>query len=417
MNTIKKVIGLWGFLTLFCMGNVVAQSQFTDTISMSNLANGVNDNNVEVTSGIINDGSRTTATTSGLTIIEPGNVGIGTTNPIAKLVVVGTTYLGNGASIGYSGTHYDEFGYNIGFTGTNNTYTYRGPDFAASIRMGYSGAIEFRTAPSGTTGNPLTLTERMRITLDGNVGIGTTSPTQKLHVAGNAYFSGNANFSGNVGIGTTTPDTKLHVSGNTYLGGTASIGYSGQSYDEFGYNIGFTGTSNTYTYRRNNYAASIRMGYNGSIEFRTAPSGTSGANLTLTERMKILENGNVGIGFTNPTQRLSVAGNVNVAGILRARDVIVDVNIGADFVFSPSYPLRPLSEVEQFITANKHLPDIAPADTMIQNGVNMGEFQIQLLQKIEELTLYVIEQQKQIEAQSLIIDELKKDVRKIKSDE
>ena len=67
-------------------------------------------------------------------------------------------------------------------------------------------------------------------------------------------------------------------------------------------------------------------------------------------------------------------------------------------IFSGKVSLRPLSEVEQFITENKRLPDIAPADAMIQNGVNMGEFQIQLLQKIEELTLYVIEQQKQIEA-------------------
>ena len=79
------------------------------------------------------------------------------------------------------------------------------------------------------------------------------------------------------------------------------------------------------------------------------------------------------------------------------------LNTGADFVFSPSYSLRPLSDVEQFITANQHLPEIAPADEMVQNGVNMGEFQIQLLQKIEELTLYTIEQQRQIEALELRI--------------
>jgi len=60
-----------------------------------------------------------------------------------------------------------------------------------------------------------------------------------------------------------------------------------------------------------------------------------------------------------------------------------------------------LNIVEQFVTANKHLPEIATANEMIQNGVNMGEFQIQLLQKIEELTLYIIELKKEI-------DELKK---------
>ena len=111
-----------------------------------------------------------------------------------------------------------------------------------------------------------------------------------------------------------------------------------------------------------------------------------------SEKFTIKANGNVGIGTTTPAHLLTVAGTI------LAREVKVEANAGADFVFSSSYPLRPLSEVEQFITENKPLPDIAPADTMIQNGVNMGEFQIQLLQKIEELTLYLIEQQKQIEA-------------------
>ena len=94
-------------------------------------------------------------------------------------------------------------------------------------------------------------------------------------------------------------------------------------------------------------------------------------------------------------------------GTINARSVYVDANVGADFVFEPDYHLRPLSEVEQFINENKHLPDIAPAACMIENGVDVGEFQIQLLQKIEELTLYVIEQQK-------LIEELKREIDKIK---
>ena len=137
--------------------------------------------------------------------------------------------------------------------------------------------------------------------------------------------------------------------------------------------------------------------------------------------------GNVGIGIFNPTARLHVVGTsflngnvgigtpnatsmLTVAGDIRAREVRVDVNAGADFVFEPDYNLRPLAEVEQFIIENRHLPDIAPARCMVENGVDVGEFQIQLLQKIEELTLYIIEQQRQI-------DTLREEMEKIKSEE
>ena len=210
--------------------------------------------------------------------------------------------------------------------------------------------------------------------------------------SGNNIYNTN---SGNVGIGITSPRVKLDVAGNVYLGGNTSIGRSGSHYDEFGYNLGFTNTNNSYTYKVNNPAASIRMGYNGAIEFRTAPQGTAGANLILTERMKILQNGNVGIGTSSPAHKLDVTGNIRATGTIRANEVRV-ASGGADFVFADDYSLRSLKEVEQFIIENKHLPEIAPADEMIQNGVNMGEFQIQLLQKIEELTLYVIELEKRL---------------------
>jgi hypothetical protein len=70
---------------------------------------------------------------------------------------------------------------------------------------------------------------------------------------------------------------------------------------------------------------------------------------------------------------------------------------GADFVFEKDYALKPLAEVEQYITENKRLPEIASAAEMKKSGLELGEMNIKLLQKIEELTLYLIEQNKRIQ--------------------
>ena len=103
-----------------------------------------------------------------------------------------------------------------------------------------------------------------------------------------------------------------------------------------------------------------------------------------------------------------INGKLDVNGTIHAREVIVDVNFPpADFVFEEDYALRPLNEVSDFIQANKHLPEIPSAADMLNNGLDMGEFQMKLLQKIEELTLYVIEQDKQLKKQQEEINRLK----------
>lgn len=101
--------------------------------------------------------------------------------------------------------------------------------------------------------------------------------------------------------------------------------------------------------------------------------------------------GYIGIGTLTPQSKLDVRGKII------ADEVEIKVNKGADFVFEPDYKLPRLSDVENHIRENKHLPDIPSEKEMIKNGVNINEMQIKLLQKIEELTLYVIEQNKKIE--------------------
>ena len=169
---------------------------------------------------------------------------------------------------------------------------------------------------------------------------------------------------GNVGIGVNNPESKLHVNGTISVGGKKTI---------FGDKKGGIGET----------IENVNYGLSFSTDKRP--------------RMFINNVGNVGIGTGNP-------GNYKLAveGDLGARRVVVHLNSWSDFVFSEDYPLPSLEEVDAYIQKNNHLPHIPAESEVIKEGVDVGEMQKLLLQKIEELTLYTIEQQKQI-------DQLKKE--------
>ena len=116
-------------------------------------------------------------------------------------------------------------------------------------------------------------------------------------------------------------------------------------------------------------------------------------------RLAINSRGNVGIGTDNPQNKLDVNGTI------RATEVKVEAD-WADFVFDKDYKLPTLQEVEDHINEHKHLPDIPSEAEVKENGVSLGEMQAKLLQKIEELTLYVIELKKENQEQSKLIHDL-----------
>jgi hypothetical protein len=118
---------------------------------------------------------------------------------------------------------------------------------------------------------------------------------------------------------------------------------------------------------------------------------------------------NVGIGIDNPYYKLDVNGTI------RAKEVKVNLNSGADFVFEPGYRLKPLDEVQSFIKENKHLPEIPTAAEMTNGDTNLGELQVKLLQKIEELTLYVIQQNGELQKQNDEIQSLKSELKELKT--
>ncbi len=116
-------------------------------------------------------------------------------------------------------------------------------------------------------------------------------------------------------------------------------------------------------------------------------------NFGLINDVLVLRKDGVGIFTDSPVNgyKLSVNGGVT------AEEVRVQA-VGADFVFEDDYSLPTLSEVEGYIQEHRHLPEIPSAQQMQQDGVKLGELNMLLLQKVEELTLYTISQQKQIEA-------------------
>jgi hypothetical protein len=118
------------------------------------------------------------------------------------------------------------------------------------------------------------------------------------------------------------------------------------------------------------------------------------------ERLIINSNGDVGIGSSNPDAKLSVNGTIH------STEVKVDLTVpGPDYVFEKNYDLLSLTELETYINQNKHLPEVPSAKEMEKDGLNLKEMNLILLKKVEELTLHLIDMQKQMDRQEKMVAE------------
>jgi len=327
-----------------------------------------------------------------------GKVGIGRI-PHYNFDVAGTSRVdgqawfsyGNSGIGGYSWTNAALTTNSIEILNNQGTVTNSSPTLVFH-RYG-SGGPQFRLAADGS--NVLYLESA-----------GVNSSRSPLAYGGgpNSYFSklyidADLTATGNVGLGTNAPGAKLDVQGTVKLGGqNANLDISGNpaAYQNLvGTGKMLIGWNRAAGDGETDFVANEGAGSQGGFAFYSYNNASQEKQL-----LRLLGNGNVGIGTTNPQEKLTVAGNIG------AREIKVFTNAGADFVFEPAYKLPELAELEKFVKTNRHLPEIPTAKQMVENGVNLGELNIKLLQKVEELTLHLIELSKKVEAQDVYIKTL-----------
>ncbi len=229
----------------------------------------------------------------------------------------------------------------------------------------------------------------------GNVGIGTTAPAFLFTVANP---STTATFQVERPLAAGTGNVAVMQLKNSNVGDYYYIGIKKMA-------TGHDAVQSVYYAATNTFRAfSAINSATGKYEIR---NGVGVAEFLNAGNVLFNNTGNVGIGTTNPLAKLSVNGTGTFNGKVKCTEVEVLLAAWPDRVFKAGYNLMPLEEVEAFVNANSHLPGVPSESEVLQNGVNVGDMNAVLLQKIEELTLYMIQLKKDNEQLKAQIEKLK----------
>ncbi|WP_057937330.1 hypothetical protein [Algoriphagus resistens] len=257
--------------------------------------------------------------------------------------------------------------------------------------------------------------------------------------------------SGNVGIGTLSPALPLHVKTSTSAN-RARFEFGGKTVDIASYGTTTEPYGNAGGIFMSGQDGFIMTGAGNNLRFITNSGGYA-------ERMRILANGNIGIGTSSPAHKLHVVGSgrfngsgsgyteinsnangqyirqyandgttlswlirgyaddgvqaifrsggIQIHGTVKAKEVNVTTSGWVDYVFEDGYSLKTLEEVQEFYQSNGHLENIPTEKEVLKNGVNLSEMTVKLLEKVEELTIYLVEQNVKMKAMQAELNALK----------
>lgn len=347
-----------------------------------------------------------------------GNAQVGTSSQFSQFVVFGNSFVGSAAHPTQFNVNGNVFFHNnlnvdgtatfgaLGTTNVNGDMMLHGNVFVDKVTW-------LAATNIGNTGSAQSLT------VYGPTSIGTSASPQQLIVSGNTFLNNNltvtqgTTLTGNTQIGTSTTQSQFVVNGPTSLGTAATPQQVNVNGDAFLHNNLFVTQGTTLT-------GNTQIGTTSTASQLIVYGNTFVGTATTPQQFVVYGttflDGVTHIGGTSAINS-SLFNNYKLwveKGVVSEDFAIAPTSDWADYVFNKDYKLRPLKEVEAYLKANKHLQDIPAQSEVEEKGYSVKKINAGLLKKVEELTLYTIEQDKKIDQLTAEMAQMKEAIDKLK---